>query len=112
VYRLTPAGRRELKAWLAVDADVFEARDEGLLKLFFAEAGGTEAAIRALDAKRREAKRVLAHLEEVEATARPDGFAYEVLRYGIECNRWEAEWCERTMRELEKGLDAGSRRTA
>src|ERR671934_94501 len=84
VYRLTPAGRRELEAWLAVDADVFEARDEGLLKLFFAEAGGTEAAIQALDAKRREHERVLARLQEVEATKRPDGFAYHVLRYGIE----------------------------
>ena len=40
VYRLTPAGRRELEAWLAVDAEAFELRDEGLLKLFFAEAGG------------------------------------------------------------------------
>src|SRR5690242_231315 len=112
VYRLTPAGRRELEAWLAADADTFEARDEGLLKLFFAEAGGTEAAIRALDAKRREHLRVLTRLEEVEATKAPDGFAYHVLRYGIECNRWEAEWCERTMRELENELGNPKRRTA
>jgi DNA-binding PadR family transcriptional regulator len=112
VYRLTSAGRRELEAWLSADAHVFELRDEGLLKLFFAEAGGVEAALRALDSKRREHVRVLAHLEEIEATKRPDGFAYQVLRYGIECNRWQAEWCERTMRELEKGLDAESRRTA
>jgi PadR family transcriptional regulator AphA len=112
VYRLTPAGRRELEAWLAVDAEAFELRDEGLLKLFFAEAGGVPGALKALESKRREHERVLAHLEEVEATARPDGFAYEVLRYGIECNRWQADWCERTMRELEKELDAESRRTA
>jgi PadR family transcriptional regulator AphA len=112
VYRLTPAGRRELEAWLAVDADVFEARDEGLLKLFFAEAGGTEAAIQALDAKRRDHERMLARLEEIEATGRPDGFAYHVLRYGIECNRWEAEWCKRTMRELENDLGSDKRRTA
>jgi|tagenome__1003787_1003787.scaffolds.fasta_scaffold20909807_2 PadR family transcriptional regulator AphA len=112
VYRLTPSGRSELEAWLAVDAETFELRDEGLLKLFFAEAGGTDAAIRALDAKRSEHERLLARLEEIEATARPDGFAYQVLRYGIECNRWQAEWCERTMRELENELDAKSRRTA
>jgi PadR family transcriptional regulator AphA len=112
VYRLTPAGRRELRAWLKVDAEAFELRDEGLLKLFFAEAGGGPAAIQALDAKRREHERLLARLEEIEATARPDGFAYEVLRYGIECNRWQAEWCERTMRELEKELDAEGRTTA
>jgi PadR family transcriptional regulator AphA len=112
VYRLTPAGRKELQAWLGVDADVFELRDEGLLKLFFADAAGGEAAVQALDAKRREHERVLARLEEVEATGRPDGFAYLVLRYGIECNRWQAEWCERTMRELENDLGTDKRRTA
>jgi len=112
VYRLTPAGRRELEAWLSVDAETFELRDEGLLKLFFAEAGGSEAAIKALDAKRRDHERLLNRLEEMEATGRPDGFAYQVLRYGIECNRWQAEWCERTMRELEKKLDAENRRSA
>ena len=112
VYRLTPAGRRELEAWLSVYAETFELRDEGLLKLFFAEAGGSEAAIKALDAKRRDHERLLSRLEEMEATGRPNGFAYQVLRYGIECNRWQAEWCERTMRELEKKLDAENRRSA
>jgi PadR family transcriptional regulator AphA len=111
VYRLTPAGRRELQAWLGVDADVFELRDEGLLKLFFADAAGGEAALQALDAKRREHERILARLEDVEATGRPDGFARHVLRYGIECNRWQAEWCERTMREIENDLSR-ERRTA
>jgi hypothetical protein len=95
-----------------VDAEVFETRDEGLLKLFFAEAGGSEAAIQALDAKRREHERLLARLEEIEASGRPEGFAYQVLRYGIECNRWQAEWCERTMRELENDLGSDKRRTA
>ena len=58
VYRLTPAGRRELEAWLAVDAEAFELRDEGLLKLFFAEAGGIADALRALESKRRDHERV------------------------------------------------------
>jgi PadR family transcriptional regulator, regulatory protein AphA len=112
VYRLTAAGRRELRDWLGVDADVFELRDEGLLKLFFAEAGGPEAAIQALDSKRREHQRVLAHLEGIEAKGRPGGFAALVLRYGIECNRWQAEWCERSMRELEEEEGLEQRRTA
>jgi PadR family transcriptional regulator AphA len=112
VYRLTPAGRKELRVWLGVDAEVFELRDEGLLKLFFADAAGDEAAIQALDAKRREHERVMARLEEIEATGGPDGFAALVLRYGIECNRWQAEWCERTMRELEEEEVLNRRRTA
>jgi DNA-binding PadR family transcriptional regulator len=111
VYRLTPAGRRELQAWLGVDADVFELRDEGLLKLFFADAAGGAAALQALDAKRREHERVLARLEDIEATKPPDGFARHVLRYGIESNRWQAEWCQRTMREIENDLGR-ERRTA
>ncbi len=40
VYRLTPAGRKELRAWLDAEPEVFELRDEALLKLFFADAGG------------------------------------------------------------------------
>ena len=100
VYRLTPAGRRELRNWLGVDGEVSELRDEGLLKLFFADAVGDEAAIRALDAKRREHERVLAHLEAIEAKGDAGGFAALVLRYGIECNRWQAGWCRRAIREL------------
>jgi len=113
VYRLTPTGRAELQDWLGVDAGVFELRDEGLLKLFFAQAAGPDAAIQALGSKRREHERVLAHLETIEAKGDPEGFAALVLRYGIECNRWQAEWCERTMRELEEERDvANVRRTA
>jgi PadR family transcriptional regulator, regulatory protein AphA len=112
VYRLTPTGRRELQDWLGVDASVFELRDEGLLKLFFADAAGTDAAIQALDSKRREHERVLAHLEGIDATGAPAGFAALVLRYGIESNRWQAEWCERTMRELENVEVSKQRRTA
>ena len=111
VYTLTQAGRMELEAWLGFDAEVFELRDEGLLKLFFAEASGTEGAIRALDSKRREHERVLAHLEAIDAKGGPDGFAGLVLRYGIECNRWQAQWCKRAIRELESEL-SDTRRTA
>ncbi len=78
VYRLTPAGRKELRAWLDADPEVFELRDEGLLKLFFADATGGDS-----------------------ATGKPEGFAYLVLRYGIELNEWTADWCERTGRALE-----------
>src|SRR5918999_1417998 len=33
VYKLTPAGRRELRAWLREPPSTYELRDEGLLKL-------------------------------------------------------------------------------
>ena len=111
VYRLTPAGRRELRAWLRLDPEVFEVRDEGLLKLFFADATGGESAATTLEAKRRTHEQIVAHLKEVEATGKPEGFAYLVLRYGIEFNEWMAGWCARTQADLEAGA-RDERRTA
>jgi PadR family transcriptional regulator AphA len=111
VYRLTPAGRKELRAWLDADPEVFELRDEALLKLFFADATGGESATGTLAAKRRTHERIVERLKEVEATGKPEGFAYLVLRYGIELNEWTADWCERTRRALEDHA-ASERRTA
>src|SRR5438093_5666203 len=54
VYRLTAAGRGELRAWLKADPRVYEVRDEGLLKLFFAAATDGESATATLDAMRRD----------------------------------------------------------
>jgi PadR family transcriptional regulator AphA len=101
VYRLTPAGRKELRAWLDADPEVFELRDEALLKLFFADATGGGSATGTLAAKQRTHERIVERLKEVEATGKPEGFAYLVLRYGIELNEWTADWCERTRRALE-----------
>jgi DNA-binding PadR family transcriptional regulator len=101
VYRLTPAGRKELLAWLRTDPEVFEVRDEGLLKLFFADNDGHEAAATTLEAMRHHHLGIVDHLEGVEASGKPEGYAYLVLRYGIEFNEWIAGWCERTLRALE-----------
>jgi len=101
VYRLTPSGRKELRAWLQADPQVFEVRDEGLLKLFFADATGGESAATTLEAKRRNHERIVEDLKGIDATGKPEGFAGIVLRYGIEFNQWMAEWCRRTERELE-----------
>jgi PadR family transcriptional regulator AphA len=101
VYRLTRAGRKELRAWLDADPEVFELRDEALLKLFFADATGGDSATGTLEAKRRIHEGIAERLKEIEATGRPEGFAHVVLRYGIELNEWTADWCERAGRALE-----------
>jgi PadR family transcriptional regulator, regulatory protein AphA len=111
VYRLTPGGRKELRAWLNADPEAFELRDEGLLKLFFADATGGESATGTLEAKRRAHERTVERLEGIEQTGKPEGFAYLVLRYGIELNQWIAKWCERTRHALEDEA-ASERRTA
>jgi DNA-binding PadR family transcriptional regulator len=108
VYRLTPAGRKELRGWLEREPEVFELRDEGLLKLFFADAGARETAIDNLAAKRRFHERKVEELQAIDATGKPGGHAALVLRYGIEFNQWIADWCERTGRALQS--EAGSER--
>jgi DNA-binding PadR family transcriptional regulator len=114
VYSLTDAGRRELREWLAIEPDILEMRDEGLLKLFFADAAGPSVAVEILRAKRRHHLERVEELREIEphAAAAPERFPHIVASYGIECNQWMADWCERTAREIEGAQDAEARKTA
>jgi DNA-binding PadR family transcriptional regulator len=105
IYRLTPRGRKELRAWLATDPAVYQVRDEGLLKLFFAAATGGESAPATLEAMRREHERIVTQLRRIEAEGQPEGFARVVLGYGIEFHEWIARWCERTKAALEEAGD-------
>jgi DNA-binding PadR family transcriptional regulator len=102
MYRLTPAGRRELRAWLASAPEIFEMRDEALLKLFFAGSGDGGSASETLEAKRRKHEEIVTRLRQIESTGKPQGYAHLVLSYGVELNEWVAEWCERTAAALEK----------
>ena len=45
VYEITADGEQELQAWLRRPPATFELREEGLLKLFFAEAVAPDEAI-------------------------------------------------------------------
>ena len=99
-YRLTPAGRRALKRWLAQEPAVFELRDEGLLKLFFADAA-PEGGPPSLRAKSRHHADVASRLRVIDSGGGPEGFPQLVLRFGIECNEWIAQWCERAAERLE-----------
>jgi DNA-binding PadR family transcriptional regulator len=101
VYRLTPAGRRELRGWLETDPETYELRDEGLLKLFFADATGGSTAVDTLIAKRDQHETLVERLKELERTGKSEGYAHLVLRYGIELNEWMADWCERAKTALE-----------
>jgi PadR family transcriptional regulator AphA len=115
VYRLTARGRDQLRRWLAEPPEAFELRDEGLLKLFFAGAE-PEAAAAALSAKRRYHEGVAERLREIEravqAESRSERFPYLVLRYGIECNEWTADWCKRAQREIESHVAKQERSAA
>jgi len=116
VYRLTDAGRRELREWLTDDPEVLEIRDEALLKLFFADAVEPGRAAEIVDAKRRLHERKLELLREIEpvaqAQAERDPYPHLVLRYGLAFNQWIVDWCEQARAELAGAddRDSGKRR--
>lgn len=102
VYEITADGEEELRAWLRQKPETFEMRDEGLLKLFFADALPREEAVEILREMR--AQRLAAHerLREIEKLkGEIEGpFPMIVLRSGLEFTQWFADWCERMEEEI------------
>src|SRR6185369_13231375 len=111
VYKLTAKGKRAAREWIAQEPEVFELRDEGLLKLFFA--GSVEPARTPEIARERaaQAAETAAQLRTLESEIHgagtgdeysPDAGSLTVLRYGIEMNEWAAQWFERAADDLER----------
>jgi DNA-binding PadR family transcriptional regulator len=102
VYEITADGEEELKAWLRQPPSTFEMREEGLLKLFFADALPRGEAVEILRAMRSHRLAVSAQLREMEPMAieKDDPLPLAVLRGGIEFTEWFADWCERMEAEL------------
>jgi len=72
LYALTPEGEEALEQWLTSrDEPIFELRDEGFLKFFFADAIPRERAIENLRAMGARHERIAARLRELEPCARP-----------------------------------------
>lgn len=105
VYELTGEGERELASWLREEGDLYEMRDEGLLRLFFGELLADDELV-ALARRRRawfdavgeQFRGIGEQLGDVE------GPSADVLRYGIDLMDWNAAW----WRDLEQRLGAGS----
>jgi PadR family transcriptional regulator AphA len=97
VYEITADGEEELIAWLRQPPGTYEMRDEGLLKLFFADALPREEAVEILRAMRAHRLAVAARLREMEPEAleKDEPFPLIVLRGGVEFTEWFADWCER-----------------
>jgi DNA-binding PadR family transcriptional regulator len=97
VYEITADGEEELRAWLRQAPETFEMRDEGLLKLFFADALPREEAVeilRAMRAKRLAVNEQLQAIKDLKGEIE-DPFPMIVLQGGLEFTRWFADWCER-----------------
>jgi DNA-binding PadR family transcriptional regulator len=103
VYRITAAGRNEFQAWLADPRFGLELRDEGLLKLFFADLLSPEQALALVQARREVHRRWLDQLRAIDAGPPFVGgkaFPDVVLAYGIDFSEWAASWWEAMERRL------------
>jgi DNA-binding PadR family transcriptional regulator len=105
VYEITADGEEELRAWLRREPETFEMRDEGLLKLFFANALPREEAVeilRSMRATRLAVNQQLQAIKDLKGEIE-DPFPMIVLQGGLEFTQWFVDWCERMEAQL---LDA------
>jgi PadR family transcriptional regulator AphA len=101
VYELTSEGEQALRDWLRSEGDLtYEARDEGMLKLFFSDVEpGT--ALQTIRAMRELHERKYEQLQLIKA-AKPqmsDGPAL-TLELGLGITGWIIEWCQATEARL------------
>jgi PadR family transcriptional regulator AphA len=112
VFALTAKGREAAAEWISTPPEVYELRDEGLLKLFFAD---TLDPARAPEVAREHAARSatiaaeLRGLQEAMAAGidqapeyTEDAGSDSVLAFGIAINEFTADWFERKALDLEK----------
>ncbi len=106
VYRIEPAGRELLLAWLRTPPTVWELRDDALLKLFFADALDPGEALTILDRMRDASRRTTERLLDIDArghAARKPPYPKLVLQYGLDFNAWQIAWCDEAERRIREG---------
>ena len=103
-YRLTDKGQAALDDWLVSERiPDFEQRDEGLLRVFFADALSPADAIELIKRLRVRAEEIdRAFQAEILPLARrvPGRFRLIVAREGADYFAWRAEWFRRLESEL------------
>ena len=86
-----------------------ELRDEGLLKLFFADTLTTEEQLELVRRMRHEHETVIARLDEIADLANDAGGTKQLVhQYGTNLHRWSATW----LTDLETHLEERSTRPA
>jgi PadR family transcriptional regulator AphA len=113
VYRLTPAGEEALVEWLRGDhGELFQYRDEGLLRLFFSDLVDAETALANVRGMREWRERLVAFFRaEIEPHAQEDAdvgarFPLRALHLGLAMLEAQSEWLAGLERELEGELKA------
>ena len=107
VYRLTAAGERALVEWLRGDeGDLFQYRDEGMLRLFFSDFVDGESALENVRRMRAWRDEVLAFLRaEIQPHAQEDAeeglpFPLRALQLGLAMLEAQRDWLVDLEREL------------
>lgn len=106
-YRVTEKGEDALGEWLrSPGVPSFEFRDEGLLRLFFADALSDEEALALVERLREHAERTdIAFREEIlpmAAAAPSQGYRFPLVaaRFGADYYTWRARWLAELENEL------------
>ena len=107
VYRLTAAGEHALGEWLRGEyGDLFQYRDEGMLRLFFSDFADSESALENVRRMRRWRDEVLAFLRaEIEPHAQEDEdaglpFPLRALHLGLAMLEAQRDWLVALEEEL------------
>ncbi len=99
-YALTEKGHARLREWLLDPEAGYELRDQGLLKLFFADAVDRGEAVQIVGNMRVAREQILVRLRAIEASGVATGSSALALEYGIEKHEWMIDWCRRVERRL------------
>jgi PadR family transcriptional regulator AphA len=101
VYSLTDTGRRALDEWLSSGERAhFELRDEGLLRLFFAEEVSVDQLRAQIEVMVRRHRRAIEHLEDLAPKAGDMACAHLTLRYGLDLHAFSIDWYDRLDADL------------
>jgi Predicted transcriptional regulators len=107
IYRLTPAGREELRTWFEETADEPRVRDEFFMKLALAPRTGLADQISLINRQRREYLRTMRTLSKLAATENRDNRTAHLLIEGAILHlQADLDWLERCQEELEGLEDA------
>ena len=83
--------------------DTHRARDESLLRLFFADMLPSEQALGLLAARREGYRAMLEYLRSLDDGAGPDPtFVDLVYRWGLDYCEWGVAWCDSQERRLRR----------
>jgi PadR family transcriptional regulator AphA len=101
IYSLTPKGREALDEWLnSGERAHFELRDEGVLRLFFAEELTVEQLRRQIGLVRKRHQRAHEHLTDLRPRAGDLACAHLTLRFGLELHEFAMDWYDRLDADL------------